>query len=120
MNFRIWLFCALLLYSPFVLGRYSTEPATRIMEVVVEVSHFNALKHLPAIENALNEVSEQSGVKLICPDKGWLVIEINLHQIANAEQLEAILKTSGIHCIVKTNATRKEVIEACQGDLIKQ
>lgn len=88
-------------------------------DVVVEVAHFSQSKHISVIQNALLEVSANSKVVLVCPDKGWLIIELDLDQIANEMQLESILKPTGLGVLIKSGATRKEVMRACGGDIIK-
>jgi hypothetical protein len=89
------------------------------VDVVLEITHFSQQKHLSLVSNALEEVSPDSKIALVCPDKGWLVVELNLDQIANENQLESILKPTGLGVLIKTGATRKQVMDACGGDLVK-
>jgi hypothetical protein len=89
------------------------------VDVVLEIAHFSQQKHLSLLSNALEEVSPDSKIALVCPDKGWLVVELNLDQIANENQLENIFKPTGIGILIKTGATRKQVMDACEGDIVK-
>jgi hypothetical protein len=89
------------------------------VDVVLEITHFSQQKHLSLLSNALEEVSPDSKIALVCPDKGWLVVELNLDQIANENQLENIFKPTGIGILIKTGATRKQVMDACEGDIVK-
>ena len=116
---------SLILYTAFLflpismLLSANTLQGFHKQDVVVEVAHFSQLKHVAVIQNALQEVSANSKVAIVCPEKGWLVIELDLDQIASENQLESILRPTGIGILIKSGATRKQVMDACGGDIMK-
>ncbi len=89
------------------------------VERVIEIKHFNNAKMSPLLEQLIQNYSENSQLILTCESQGWVVIKLDLSELAGAEQLSEILKQSGFEWVIKEGATRKEVSEGCTGVLIK-
>jgi hypothetical protein len=86
---------------------------------VVEINNFTNAKHVSLLTQLLQDYSENSAIILTCEDQGWVVFKIDLDDINGDEQLAAILKSADLQFIIKVGAAKKDVVNACKGELRK-
>jgi len=89
------------------------------IERVVEIKNFTNAKHVPLLAQLLQDFSENSAIILSCEEQGWVVFKIDLSEMAGDEQLAVILKTAGMEYVIKEGADKKDVVNACKGNLHK-
>ena len=108
-------FCCLAMFSAF--GQQNVPH--HFNEVVLEIKNFSAVKNVPQLSTVLAEYSVDSYVYITCEQSGWVVLRIETSQVVSMEHLESILKNASMDYIIKSGATSKEVIAACDGDIKK-
>ncbi|MBK9636445.1 MAG: hypothetical protein IPO63_00980 [Bacteroidetes bacterium] len=89
------------------------------VEMVVEIKNFNASKHLPLLENLIEATSPNIMVIASCEQKGWVVFKIIEQKFNVNDQIELLMKASGLDFIIKEGATKKDVSIACNEPVYK-
>ncbi len=105
--------------SFFIPAAFAQNAGGNFTEKVIEIKNFSNVKHAQLIAGVLDQYAEGSSLMLACEEQGWVVLRINLTEVKDDEQLEVVLKLTGLECIVKNDASRKDVSAACKGDLTK-
>ncbi|MBK7889071.1 MAG: hypothetical protein IPJ86_17785 [Bacteroidetes bacterium] len=86
---------------------------------VVEIQSFSNAKHVTFLTQLLQDYSGNSAIVLTCEEQGWVVFKIDLDEISGDDQLSAILKSAGLQFLIKEGAVKKDVVNACKGELHK-
>lgn len=87
------------------------------VEKVVEIKNFSPAKHLPLIENLIEELAPNIAVVASCEQKGWVVFKIIEQKSGASDQIATLMKVSGLDFIIKEGATMKDVSVVCNGEM---
>ncbi|MBK7965801.1 MAG: hypothetical protein IPK10_11290 [Bacteroidetes bacterium] len=87
------------------------------VEIVVEIKNFSATKHLPLLGSVIEATAPHVLIIASCDQKGWVVFKLIEQKLNVNDEVEFLMKASGLDFIIKEGATKKDVTIACNNGI---